>query len=49
MKFLRKYKSDTWDKGNYLTRFWEYYYECPECNGKGCEECEWKGEILIYR
>lgn len=28
-------KSDCWDPGNSQTQFYEEYYRCDECNGKG--------------
>ncbi len=58
-KLFRCYRSDAWDSGNYLTRFYECYYECDECNGDGkydngeeivvCDMCNGKGKVLIYK
>jgi hypothetical protein len=30
-----KTKSDTWDRGNRLTQFYEVNEECPLCDGYG--------------
>lgn len=24
------------------------YYDCPDCHGEGCKNCNWTGEIVLY-
>ena len=60
MRLLSKHKSDTWDKGNFLTQFYECCYECDECCGTGevydfeqdlsltCEKCNGLKEVIVY-
>lgn len=39
-QLLKRYRSDAWDGGNCLTRFYEAVYECGKCNGSGQVEDE---------
>ena len=54
MHVLKKIRSDTWDEGNHMTRFYEKvvecwcedgWVECRYCAGEGCEKCAWVGEV----
>jgi len=43
----RVFISDTWDSGNYLTRFVEVWEDCPDCGGEGVVEVEnEEGEVV---
>ena len=51
---MTRIKSDTWDNGNSMTRFYEDYIRCETCNGEGiiddeeCKECNGEWEIISY-
>ena len=59
-RLISRHRSDTWDNGNFLTRFYEAIYECDFCQGTGevfdeeegimktCQECEGHGQITCY-
>lgn len=32
---MRRIRSDTWDSGNSMTRFYEVIRECETCHGEG--------------
>lgn len=32
---ISRHRSDCYDSGNNMTRFYEEHYRCDECNGKG--------------
>lgn len=40
MRKCNIFRSDAWDSGNYLTRFYEVHERCPECEGIGEIEVE---------
>ncbi len=39
-ELIKRYRSDAWDSGNSLTRFYEAEYVCGTCNGSGQVEDE---------
>jgi DNA-directed RNA polymerase subunit RPC12/RpoP len=34
-RLISRYRSDAWDSGNSLTRYYEAIYECGYCGGTG--------------